>query len=122
MIEVIDKYKKSSFIRGEFDCCTFANDMVMSKTGKDLFEQFRGKYTTLAQAKSLIKTIGSIDEYLDEHFERVTNHNFAQRGDLVTFENETGLGVVWFNCVLSMNPENGLVAAKDKIKTIWRVQ
>ena len=45
------------FVWGTNDCCTFPADAIEAFTGTDLAADFRGKYSTEAEAFALIKTV-----------------------------------------------------------------
>lgn len=83
------------FAWGTNDCSLFPADAIQSFTGVDLADDFRGKYSTEAEAFALIKSVtggtgvAAAAEYCAaKHglFEWLTP-KCAQRGDLVVVEN-----------------------------------
>jgi hypothetical protein len=103
---VMDR-RDTGFAWGTHDCCMFAADSIQEITGVDPAPEFRGKYHTEAEAVALIKTItgGSTPEdaavYVAQKnsFAELKNVLFAQRGDLVIYDSESGpvAGVVHLN-------------------------
>lgn len=72
---------------GTFDCWIFCADCILAMTDKDSAEDFRGKYTTEAEAEIILSEYGSVTQMLQKlGYEKMDNKLFARRGDIVTFE------------------------------------
>jgi hypothetical protein len=82
------------FAWGANDCALFAADGILAITGTDIADDFRGKYSTEAEAFALIKTVTGGTTVADaaawcanKHGLRERVHPLmAQRGDLVVVE------------------------------------
>ena len=122
MIKVISNYKKHSFEWGKYDCCMFAADIVLAKTGLDLAVNHRGTYSSQIGSVKAMKKHGSFIDILDANFERIGNINFAKRGDVVSYKGGNGVGVVWSGGVISIHQSTGLSLVLDEIEFIWRVE
>ncbi|HZP31886.1 MAG TPA: hypothetical protein VFB23_00890 [Candidatus Acidoferrales bacterium] len=106
--EFIDSRRNAPFAWGSNDCCLFACDAVLAMTGEDLAADFRGKYSDARGAihvlRDFLKGIGDdapLIEALAVHIARIREikeiaPRFAQRGDVVLFEDAHGetLGLV----------------------------
>ena len=122
MNNVISEYLKKQFEWGVSDCCMFAADIILAKSGVDLADGYRGTYTSKSESVDAIAEFDSLVELLDSNFDRIYNINLAQRGDVVTFKGGNGVGVIWSGCILSMNPDHkGLVKALDEVEFVWRI-
>ena len=79
--------KDTPFVWGQHDCLLFAAGCVQAVTGRDLADNYRGKYSTARQAKQLLKQItageGTVDAALDRVGQRLPSVLAARRGDLV---------------------------------------
>ena len=128
LLTTVKELSSTPFSWGKNDCCTFAAKCVDAQYGTDIYSEIVGKYSTeLGSKKFTIQKVGTthlpalLDIYLGERIEK----NFAQRGDVVTFEGDLGLtaGILWTGFVWAMGP-NGVVTFpinKIKITDVWRV-
>lgn len=121
------------FSWAENDCCTFAADAILSFTGVDIADDFRGKYKDKKTAFRLIKKVTGGDTVADAAAYCATKYGltelptplFAQRGDLVLVE-EAGELIAG---VVHLNGRHIVVVGEDglKMKSIkeskkaWRV-
>jgi len=111
------------FAWGSNDCCLFPADAILAGTGVDLADDFRGRYTTKAEAFALIKTVTGKDSAqaaavanaaawcAERHGLEACEPLFARSCDLVVFKNGDRLisGIVSMNFrhILSVG-ESGL--------------
>ena len=51
------KHAHTPFAWGTHDCCIGAANAILANTGTDIADDFRGKYSTEAEAFALIKTV-----------------------------------------------------------------
>lgn len=103
LYEFVRSRKDTPYAWGTNDCCSFACDAIVTMTGTDVYEEFRGGYTTEAEAGALLmQVVGSTDkvkaiEYITTKFgmQEITVP-FAQRGDVVLLNVDGGfaLGIV----------------------------
>jgi len=85
----------AQFVWGTLDCSLFAADAIKAMTGIDVADDFRGKYTDKTSAFALIKSVTGGTTVGDAAAYCATKHGLtpwkyplqAQRGDLVTVEN-----------------------------------
>jgi hypothetical protein len=99
--EYIQNAIAQTFSWGEHDCCLLIADEVLAMTGVDLAEPYRGKYTDAASAVALInatcggKTAVDLWQFvaLQNDIKQLPSPLFAQRGDVVSLEDNT-LGFV----------------------------
>ena len=118
---------------GVNDCCLFPADAIEAFTGVDLAAEFRGRYTSEAEAFALIKSVTGAEgveaaaAYCAERaclLER-TNPLMAQRGDLVVLENEGRMiaGIVHLNGRQAVTvAEDGLVLLPlTAVRRAWAV-
>jgi hypothetical protein len=92
---------------GENDCALFVADGIKSITGVDIAADFRGKYDSRASARKLVKAItngATIEDAIEYCAAKYSLPEwklplFAQRGDMVTFNNEGTLlcGLIHLN-------------------------
>jgi hypothetical protein len=96
------------FAWGSNDCALFVCDHILNITGVDVAAEFRGKYTDKDGAFAVIKDVAGgastedVAEFITKKYgmTELTNLNFAQRGDIVMFddsEDGSALGVVHLN-------------------------
>jgi hypothetical protein len=89
---------RAPFKWGANDCALFAADGIQAITGVDIAADFRGKYSTEADAMELIKTVTGGETIADAAAWCARKHNlvewpkpfYARRGDLVVFQAPTG--------------------------------
>lgn len=133
--DFLNQRAQEPFEWGVNDCALFAADGIKAITGIDIAEDFRGKYTTETGALRAIKTIcnGTTVEDATEYcankhaLKEWPNPLFAQRGDLVVFENGRRLiaGLVHLNGrdIVAVG-ESGLYRfriTEASIKRAWHV-
>lgn len=128
LLTTVKELSWTPFSWGENDCCTFAAKCVDAQYNTNIYDQISGKYSTeLGSKRFSIEKVGTsylptlLDAYLSERVDK----NYAQRGDVVTFEGALGLtaGILWTGYVWAMGP-NGVETFplnKIKITDIWRV-
>jgi hypothetical protein len=88
---------KTPFAWGAHDCALFAADGIEAMTGTDIAADFRGEYSDEAGALAAIKTIAGGETVADAAAWCAAKHGipewprplFAQRGDLVVYEDPT---------------------------------
>lgn len=110
------------FSWGEFDCAAFAADCCMAVCGVDPLAAVRGKYSTEAGAKRVLKKhFGSLEAACDAFFERVSAA-MAQRGDLCIYAAPEGqaLAVLWTDGWYGPT-DNGVRRCQCEPLTCWRV-
>jgi hypothetical protein len=130
----LEARKRAPFAWGSNDCALFAADAVHAMTGVDLGADFRGKYSTQAEAEALMKTTcGTADAlalavYLcaAAQFRPWPHVNFAQRGDVIVLKNPDGshsLGVVGLNGVHALFVTEGGLRRMRTIDCVaaWKV-
>jgi hypothetical protein len=96
--DFLEERKVSPFAWGVNDCALFAADGIRAITGTDIAEDFRGKYAGERAAFALIRKVTGGSNVADaavhcaqKHgLSELANVKFAQRGDLVVFENAQG--------------------------------
>ena len=129
--EFIFKRKDSSFKYGQNDCCLFVADAVEKITGVDIAEEFRGQYTTKAEAYKLLMNFsgGAVEETFKTLSRQYGFHeispNYAGRGDIVLVEGEMGDAVG----IVDMTGEQVAIPARKglisfpmiAIRKAWRV-
>ena len=127
---IIEETKnKEKFIRGKNDCVTFVINSIQAITGKKVFNK---KYTTLKEAKKIIKSLKSKD-LLDIALKIAKENNFkvididkAQRGDVFyyidTRDLDGTLGVCIGENVMFNWKEQIALIPKNNCKIAWRIE
>ncbi len=94
----IESRMHTAFEWGVHDCCLFANDSVLTITGVDCAEFFRGKYSDADSAYKRMKEYsgGSVPECMEKFaeeygFEEV-GINYVGRGDVALCHVQTHIG------------------------------
>ncbi|MDG9890554.1 DUF6950 family protein [Pseudomonas juntendi] len=121
--ETIQAAFERPFLWGEFDCCLFVADCAAAICGVDPAKEYRGRYKTEIGAKRVIaSTHGSVEAVLDTYFERI-DVQFAQRGDIVSFEGASGkcVAVLWSDRYWAAT-EFGAAAVDCQPLVAWRVE
>ena len=124
--------KDTPYEWGTNDCCSFPCDAILAMTGTDVYEEFRGKYVTEAEAGAVLQeVVGSTDkvdaiEYITKKFEmKEIPVPFAQRGDVVLLNGDEGvaLGIVHLDGVnVAAVAGDGLHRVPIKFATrAWKV-
>jgi len=123
---------------GTNDCCLWVGDAIQAVTGVDIAADFRGKYTTKAQAFALIKTLTNGTTVADAAAYCAAQHGlpelpkplFAQRGDLVIAQNGSATGpdsliagIVHLNGrhVVTVGPKGLIRLPITTVTRAWRV-
>ena len=129
---------KTPFAWGTNDCCLFPADAIQAFTGVDLAADFRGKYSTEAEALALIKTVTGGATAEDAAVYCAAKHGlvewvrdgkpaplFAQRGDLVVLDDGGNLiaGVVHLkgSVAVTVGAEGLKLLSIRAIKRAWKV-
>lgn len=121
--ETIQAASERPFSWGEFDCCLFVSDCAMAICGIDPSQDYRGRYTTAVGAKRVVASShGSLEAVLDTYFNRV-DPKYAQRGDIVSFENDSGkcVAVLWGGQYWAAT-EAGAATVNCQPLAAWRVE
>jgi hypothetical protein len=124
LLAVTRKSLAKKFEWGTNDCCIFVADCILAITGDDLASEFRGTYSTEAQAKKMMITldchgVGDVaSRYLPE-----ISPKMARRGDIVLIEGIYGdfLAVVDGRTAVGPTQEGQLHSPKGLAKRAWRV-
>jgi hypothetical protein len=90
---LLDRARKH-FAWGSQDCALFAADGILAFTGVDIASDFRGKYSTEAEAFAAVQAVCGGTTVADAAAYCASKHNLpewqyplmAQRGDLAVFE------------------------------------
>jgi len=129
---------KTPFVWGQNDCCLFPADAIQAFTGVDPAADFRGKYSTEAEALALIHSVTGGSTVEDAAAWCAQKHGlvewtrngapsplFAQRGDLVVLNDDGNLiaGVVHLKGThaVTVGAEGLKLLSIRAIKRAWRV-
>jgi len=127
----IEAAQGREFAWGSFDCCLFSMDVVLTITGIDLAQRFRGKYKTARGAASqILKFCGGGVEDLavkmatEQGIEEIPVA-FAQRGDVVLMDTEAlgpALGIAMATEAIFVEPNLGVSGHPLKnCRRAWRI-
>ncbi|KGJ88689.1 DUF6950 family protein [Colwellia psychrerythraea] len=124
--KIIKDYKDKPFVWGENDCCLFAANTVLVLTGKDLAEEFRGKYHTKLGAARALKKHGftSIEQLLTAKLGQSIAPLTATYGDVALIENHQGelaAGIVFRSSVYCVGPQGLIQLPLSNVIHVWRV-
>jgi hypothetical protein len=123
----IEMRRKTPFAWGSADCFTFAADAVNALHGVDLMEDFRGKYSTEAEAEALLAAHGGLEAAAAERLKAAGFQecapNFAHRHDvaLVHPGNMMLLGIVVGVHVAVTGADGLKFVRRSLIKRAWAV-
>lgn len=120
LAEYIEAGATRPFLWGEFDCCLFAAECIRLQTGLDLASPYYGRYSTALGSARIQRKLGSPEQLLDQHFERIP-HNLIQRGDVVQLDSLEATYGVWFAGKAWSTSETGVQAVSDNLLVAWRV-
>ena len=84
------------FVPGSHDCCLFGAGAIEAQTGVDIAAAWRGRYTTLAGGRRVLRKAGFADHVaLIEATLPMIHASYAREGDLalVEAEGEWAVGV-----------------------------
>lgn len=93
----IDARRSVPFAWGSNDCCLFAADWVLLSTGRDIAQEWRGKYASAYKAQRFLKAGGGIEKLVERAGGERILSGLAQRGDLVA--QDCGDGVALGVCI-----------------------
>ena len=117
----IEAARPRPFVWGEWDCCQFASQWVLSQTGTDFRLQFP-PYENEEEAKAVLEFSGGLIALVDSVLEPI-HRSRAMKGDLVLGPQEGGaaLGICLGQNSAHVGP-NGLVffPTSTALKA-WRV-
>jgi hypothetical protein len=83
LIAAQDRYRRVGFTWGREDCIHFAGDWVQRLTGDDPIADYRGRYSTAAEAFALLAELdGTLYDALVKRFGDPVHPAKAMRGDL----------------------------------------
>lgn len=127
--EYLDSVRTKPFTWGEHDCCLFTCNCIQIITGLDpAAEVFRGKYSDLPGAMSLLNEHGGVEAIAVERcaafgFAEI-QVAFATRGDVLLVDTDNGptLGICWGSKALFVGPDGLESAMKTRCRRAWRVQ
>jgi hypothetical protein len=117
---------------GRWDCCLFVADAILSTTGEDLAADLRGKYSSLDEARWLLRArfgSASIERSVARLFSRAglpgCAPGLARRGDPVVVRHERSfqIGVIALDGSVVVNSETkGLVHIPRSLVTrAWHI-
>lgn len=99
--------RETEYAWGDADCCSNTCDWIWLSCSTDVYVDFRGKYSTEAEAYALIQSVTGTGNTVADAAAYVTAKfsmqeiapAFAQRGDVVLHESAAGqmLGIVALN-------------------------
>ncbi|HIF9075767.1 TPA: DUF6950 family protein [Photobacterium damselae] len=117
--DYIKENADTPFKWGEFDCCIFISEAIFLQTGLDLYEPYRGKYSTEIGAARAQKKYGTIEHTLDAHFKRV-DPMLMCRGDVGMLE--SGVMFLYFGFNKWAASTEGVSVIDAPVKYVWRVE
>ena len=107
------------FVWGQWDCCLFVADAILSITGEDLAAELRAKYSSLREARWVLRArygSASIERSVAKLFCVAglpeVSPRFAHRGDpvIARCDSDFQIGVVGLNGSVVINSERqGLI-------------
>ena len=117
----IDERREVPFAWGKADCCLFAADWVLVSTGRDIAQEWRGKYATAYAAQRFLKAGGGIENLVERAGGERVATGLAQRGDLVA--QDCGDGVALGVCIGSAAAfvtAEGIGFLPISLGSVWR--
>jgi len=127
---IISKTVNNKFIRGKNDCFTFVIDSIEAITNKKVFNK---KYTTLKEAKKLIKILKCKDllgvalKITKENNFKVIDIDKAQKGDVLYYTDDKSevngtLGIcIGEKIMFNWKNEIALIEKKN-CQIAWRIE
>jgi hypothetical protein len=115
---------KRPFAWGEWDCALFVADIVQIMTGIDPAREWRGTYSTAADAVALWATLGGSDAICESL--GTLHHGFPRDGDIGIVEKcdhemKEGLAVHWQGRFIAPALRRGLnVVPMSRIRRVYR--
>lgn len=110
-------------VYGRSDCCLFVCNAIQAMTGVDVAAEFRGKYSTLAEARRF-GTVREIAERITAQFSMPEVPVLrAQRGDVVLIKRRSySLGLVDLSGRIAALTKDGLTRIPiESASKAWRV-
>lgn len=107
LAEFIEGRMFKPFAWGVNDCAMFCADWIHTATGVDPAAEFRGTYSSEAEADAVLaRFLGSIEYVVGGILKRHESVHFAKRGDIVMFMNHgrRTLGIVDLHGSRIMSP------------------
>lgn len=116
--QVITDNFGTPFQWGTWDCCIF----VFTCFDPDNVDVLRGQYTDKAGAYAKSDELGGFDAYLTGRGASRVAKADCRTGDIVCFENGTGLGIVERESVVTVNEAGGgmVKLPRSVIESGWR--
>ena len=92
ILDAQERYKRDGILWARFDCCTFVSDWVQVATGIDPMADYRGTYTTRAQAFAKLAAVdGSLRAALTKRVGVEVPMAFGARGDIALLGDGCGI-------------------------------
>lgn len=114
-----------AFRPGQHDCMLWAAGDIEALTGVDLAAAWRGRYTTLAGGRRILRKAGFTDEFAlaDAYLPRAPLA-YAAPGDLAAIEGDYGLamGIVQGAQVYGLLPVGWTLLPIAAAQTLWTVR
>ena len=117
----IERKRHEAFAWGSNDCCLFAADWVLVSTGRDIAQEWRGKYATAYAALRFLKAGGGIENLVERAGGERVATGLARRGDLVA--QDCGDGVALGVCIgnsAAFVTANGIGFVPFPLGSVWR--
>lgn len=106
---------------GRFDCCTFAFNWVQECIGVDPMAEYRGRYTSRAEAMQMLREMGGNTLYnaCRGFFGDPVPGTFGRRGDVGYHDG--CLGLIVGRAGLFLGDEHFLVVPIQSVRKVFRV-
>jgi hypothetical protein len=124
MYDTIDAIQGEPFAWGKNDCCLFSARVVDAMCDTDFADQLRQEYQDERTAMLYIASFGSIKAALEYWLGKPQSLIYAQRGDVMLFDNDgrDTVGIFVGDGIISTG-ETGLVrVSKDSALHSWAVR
>ncbi|EJL77363.1 hypothetical protein PMI15_04685 [Polaromonas sp. CF318] len=127
LTEHLAAVKRTPFIWGQHDCCTFAAGAVIAMTGTDAIAPWRGKYTSQRGAARFIAAAGGLHALTCTVMgEPMQTPALAGRGDLVMFEmvepyGPQALGICVGAQIAAPGPQGMVLLPISVASAAWKV-
>jgi hypothetical protein len=119
-----------SFEWGRWDCALAVCDAIRALTGIDPGAEYRGTYSTEAEAQALIAKFGDLGDFAAsvaaQHGMQEVAPRLARRGDVIFVDNSTpegALGIVDLSgtCAACVSQQGYVRVPMRRWKRAWRV-
>lgn len=120
----IEAARGAAFSWGAHDCALFALGVAQALTGTDYGKPWRGEYASEAEAAQILTAGGGLEAMASALFGPPVAPAFAQRGDVVLFEQPGGpaLGVcLGVNSAFVTAPRGLVFVPTARCAVAWRV-